>query len=119
MGNAIEAAQRADTILYAIRFSDPIEAYRPVRAAFLGAMKERGKSDLEHMARVTGGASYGVNKNETIGAIFAEIEDTLRNQYSIGYTPSRSSPDGKYHTIKLLTKDHRLVVETREGYFAK
>lgn len=119
IGTAIEFAQRADTILYSIRFSDPVQAYRPFRAAILSAAKERGKVELERMAKETGGVSFGVTREQSIDAIYSEIEETLRSQYSIGYTPSRAGPDGKYHKIKLVTKDQRLTVDARDGYFAK
>jgi VWFA-related protein len=115
---AIEFAQRADTIIYSIRFSDPVPI-GPLRAAFVASMKERGKLELERMAKETGGVSFGVAKKRPIDAIYAEIEEELRNQYSIGYTPSRSSPDGKFHKIKLTTRDNHLVVTTREGYYAQ
>jgi VWFA-related protein len=117
--SAVESAQRADTILYSIRFSDPVEAYRPIRAAVLAAAKERGKQELERMAKETGGVSYAVTKNQTIEAIYAEIENSLHNQYSIGYTPPRAAADGKYHKIKLTTNERRLIVDTRDGYYAK
>jgi VWFA-related protein len=119
METAIEFAQQADTILYSIRFSDPVAAYRPFRAAILEAAKEHGKSELERMAKETGGVSYEVRKDQTIEAIYAEIEDALRNQYSIGYTPPRQSPDGKFHKIKLISKDRSLHVTTRTGYYSK
>ena len=119
VGTAIEAAQRADTMIYSIRFSDPVRAYRPVRAAIMGAMKEHGKQELERMAEETGGISYGVSKDQTIEKSYAEIEEAPRNRYSFGYTPPRSTPDGKFHKIKLVAKDHNLIVETRKGYFAK
>jgi VWFA-related protein len=115
---AIEFAQRADTIIYSIRFSNPVPI-GPLRAAFVASMKERGKLELERMARETGGVSFGVTKNRPIDAIYSEIEEALRNQYSIGYTPSRSIPDGKFHRIKLTTRDNHLVVTTREGYYAQ
>ena len=117
--SAIEAAQRADTIIYSIRFSDPLEPYRPVRAAILAAAKERGKQELERMAKETGGVSYKVTKTNTIEAIYAKIEDSLRNQYSIGYTAPRATADGKYHKIKLATKDRHLIIDTRDGYYSK
>jgi VWFA-related protein len=117
--SAVESAQRADTILYSIRFSDPVEAYRPIRAAVLAAAKERGKQELERMAKETGGVSYAVTKNRNIEAIYTEIENSLRNQYSIGYTPPRAAADGKYHKIKLTTADRHLIVDTRDGYYAK
>jgi len=116
---AIESAQRADTILYSIRFSDPIAAYRPFRAAILEAAREHGKEGLERMARETGGVSYEVKKDRTIESIYSLIEEALRNQYSIGYTPPRQAPDGKFHKIKLIPKDRNLVVVTRTGYYSK
>lgn len=119
METAIESAQRADTLLYSIRLSGPIAAYRPFRAAIMEATKERGKADLHRMAEETGGVSYEVKKNQTVESIYAEIEEALRNQYSIGYTPPRPAPDGKYHRIKLIPKDHNLVVTTRAGYYSK
>jgi VWFA-related protein len=116
---AIEFAQRADTIIYAIRFSDPIPITGPVRAAVRAAAKERGKQELQRMARETGGVSFEVTKNHTIEAIYSQIEETLRNQYSMGYTPERQVGDGKYHKIKLTTRDHHLIVGTRDGYYAR
>jgi len=119
IGTAIEFAQRADTIIYSIRFSDHIAVYRPVRATILAAASERGKQGLHRMADETGGVSYEVSKSRSIEAIYSQIEDVLRNQYSIGYTPPRSQPDGKYHKIKLTTRDRHLTVHTRNGYYAK
>jgi VWFA-related protein len=119
VGTAIECAQRADTILYSIRFSDAVRAYRPVRAAFLSAAKEHGKLELERMAKQTGGESFGVTSKQSIDATYQEIEEALRSQYSAGYTPARTGPDGKYHRIKLVTKDKHLTVDASDGYFAK
>jgi VWFA-related protein len=119
METAIEFAQRADTIIYSVRFSDHINVYRPVKAAILAAASERGKKGLQRMAEETGGVSYEVTKEQPIEAIYSRIEDALRNQYSIGYTPGPSEGDGKYHQIKLTTKDRHLIVNTRDGYYAK
>ena len=70
------------------------------------------------MARETGGAAYEVTKAQTIETIYSQIEDDLRNQYSIGYTPQRPLGDGKYRKIRLTTKDRTLTVTTRDGYYA-
>jgi VWFA-related protein len=117
IGSAIEFAQRADTILYSIRFSDS-KFTRPIRAAVLAAAKEHGKQALHRMAEETGGISFEVTKKQSIEAIYAQIEDLLRNQYSIGYTPPRSDPDGKYHKLKLTTHDRQQIVHARDGYYA-
>lgn len=120
---AIEFAQRADTIIYSIRFSDPIKAYSPVRSAFQVVAKERGRDALTRMARETGGVSYEVSKDQGLESIYAQIEEALRNQYSIGYTPEpngrkQNGEDSGYRKIKLTTKDRGLTVNTREGYYA-
>jgi VWFA-related protein len=119
LADAIEFAQRADTILYAIRFSDPVTVKRPVRAMILESAKKKGESALERMAKETGGKSYEVTDTQSVTDIYTQIEDVLRSQYSIGYTPTRGAPDGKYHHLILTTKDKKLTVDTREGYFAK
>jgi VWFA-related protein len=116
---AIEFAQRADTILYSIRFSEPIGFRGPIRTAVRAAASEHGKQGLERMARETGGVSYEVTKTGTIEEIYSQIEDALRNQYSIGYTPDKPGADAKYHKIRLSTKDRHLIVNTREGYYTK
>jgi VWFA-related protein len=115
---AIEYAQRADTIIYPIRFSDPVPLSRPVIGAILKMASEHGKQGLHRMARETGGAYYEVTESHSIEEIYSQIEEALRNQYSIGYTPGRTHPDGKYHKIKLTTKDPNLAVNTRAGYYA-
>jgi VWFA-related protein len=119
IGTAIEFAQRADTILYSIRISDSVPIRGPIRTAILATAKERGKQELHRMARETGGAVFEVKNGQTLETIYAEIEDLLRSQYNIGYTPGRSAGDGKYHKIKLVTKDRHLIVDSRDGYFAK
>ena len=48
-----------------------------------------------------------------------KIEDALRNQYSIGYTPERPGVAGQYRKIKLTTKQPGLTVQTRDGYYWK
>jgi len=116
---AIEYAQRADTIIYPVRFSDPELFSRPVIGAILAIASQHGKQALHRMANETGGAYFEVTAAQSIEDIYAQIEEDLRNQYSIGYTPGRAKPDGKYHKIKLSTKDRHLIVNARAGYYAK
>jgi VWFA-related protein len=120
ISTAIEFAQRADTILYPIRFADSIKVYRPVRAAILAQASAHGKEGLARMARETGGASFEASRKLSIEPIYTQIEDLLRHQYSIGYTPERlEDAPGAYHKIVLTTRDRKLVVKTRDGYYTK
>jgi len=116
---AIEFAQLADTIIYPIRYSDSAPFSTPGIGLILAVASQRGKQGLHRMAQETGGAYFEVTENLSIEQIYAQIEEALRNQYSIGYTPGRTTSDGKYHKIKLTAKNPHLIVSTRAGYYAK
>ena len=76
-----------------------------------------GKKILQQISKETGGRLFEVSKKETVDKIYAEIEEELRNQYSIGYTPEKDSGPG-YHKIQLTTKNKDLVVQARDGYYS-
>ncbi len=77
-----------------------------------------GKKVLERMSRETGGRMFVVSKKETIGDIYKEIQDELRNQYNLGYTPDKAAAaNGDYHKIFLTTKNKDLKVQARDGYY--
>lgn len=134
LNEAIESAQRADTVVYSILFKDD-EGYgggypggmMGPRGPYGGGghhgggrypQQERpdGKKILEQISKATGGQLYQVSKKETVDKIYAEIEEELRNQYSIGYTPDKDTGAG-YHKIQLATKNKDLVVQARDGYY--
>jgi Ca-activated chloride channel family protein len=74
---------------------------------------------MQRLARETGGGYFAVSDENPIDKIYAQIEEELRNQYSIGYTPNRSDGDKQFRKITLTTKRQDLVVRTREGYYPK
>ena len=119
IGTAIEYAQRADTIIYSILFADRGKFYRPGRAAVLAISRQHGRNVMRRLARETGGAYFEISDSNPIEKAYAEIEDALRNQYSIGYTPQSTGQPGEYHKIKLTTKRPDLIVQTRDGYYSK
>ena len=75
-----------------------------------------GKKILEQISKETGGRMFKVSKKETVDAIYAEIEEDLRNQYSLAYTPDKGNTVG-YHKIHLVAKPKDLVVPARAGYY--
>lgn len=119
LGTAIEYAQRADTIVYSILFAEQPSPSRPFRSAVLAVGRARGRRVMRRLAMETGGAFFEVAKDSPIEKIYAQIEETLRNQYSLGYTPEPKGAAGQYRKIKLTTKRPGLIVQTRDGYFAK
>jgi VWFA-related protein len=127
--SCIEAAQRADTLVYSILFEDP-EAYqsRPMGGygrrgrmggpmPMPGAGHPDGKKVLEQISRETGGRFFKVTNKEPLSTIYAEINDDLRHQYSIGYTPDTPPDNRAFRHIHLTTKQKGLTVTTREGYY--
>ena len=53
-----------------------------------------------------------------LGSIFKEIQDEMRTQYSITYSPTNSVRDGGYRKLeyKLTNKDYK--IQARKGYYA-
>lgn len=108
---AIEYAQRADTLVYAIWFHE--RAVFPLQAAY----QSHGRRVMERLSRETGGRFFEVTKDQSIETIYSQIEEELRNQYSLGYTSDNPATDKQYRKIRLTTKHPGLIVQTRQGYY--
>ncbi len=84
--------------------------------------EDRGSMILKKLAKMTGGKAFFPRMNHELDDAVACIALELRRQYSIGYVPSNFKPDGKWRKIKLRIKPPpdlpRLMVRTREGYYA-
>jgi VWFA-related protein len=131
LATAIEVAQKADTIVYSILFKDD-EGFSGGRGGFGmgggpmgggrrgggGRMPEHvdGKKILEQISRETGGRLFEVSKKEPIDKIYAQIEEELRNQYSLGFPIAKDAIPG-YHKLSLTAKKRDLVVQARDGYY--
>lgn len=136
---AIETAQRADTMVYSIYFEGqeggdhhlgmgggwgghrrggwPGGGY-PGGGGRSGPTSEDGKKILERLSRETGGKMFAVSKKLPVEQIYRRIEDDLRNQYNLGYTPDRAADAGPdYRHIHVTAKSKDLTVQAREGYY--
>jgi VWFA-related protein len=86
-----------------------------------GSQGPDGKKVLQQIAQETGGRFYQVSHFHPIDKVFADIEEELRNQYNIGYTPDKPAEAGTYLHLHLTAKTKKkkdLVVQTRPGYYA-
>ncbi len=135
LSQAVEAAQRADTLVYSIYFTG--EEHQSPLGGFGGpgmgggrrggmgrypqpqAQRPDGKKILERISGETGGGFFEVTKKMPIDDIFDRISDELRNQYSIGYTSDSSDTGYAFRKITLTAKRKNLVVQTREGYYPR
>jgi VWFA-related protein len=127
IGQAIESAQRADTLVYSILFADEEEYYNPYPYGYgrrRGVPMPRypqstgpdGKKVLQQVSRETGGGFYAASKKESIDKIYAQIQDELRNQYSLGYTSDQPTGSG-YRKISVTVKQKGATVQARDGYY--
>ena len=110
---AVMAAQKADAVIYSIEYSDP-SAY----GGFGWGMGNAGAGALHYLSDDTGGHVYRVDRRNTLDVVFKELQEEMRSQYSIGYTPLNDAKDGGYRKldIKLANKD--LKAQARKGYYA-
>ena len=111
--DAIAAAQRSDAIIYGIYYADN-SAYG------FGGFSVGGASDgdLKKMAEETGGRVFHVDRKNSLDDVFKDLQEEMRSQYSLGYSPTNQARDGGFRKIEIKTgnKDHR--VQARKGYFA-
>jgi VWFA-related protein len=132
--SAVSTAQRADTAVYSILYKDD-EGYGWHQSGvgmggrmgggmgrhgrFPAQPRPDGKKILARISNETGGRLFEVSKKHSVDQIYSLIEEELRNQYSLGYTPERGgAPEGGYHKIQLTTKPKGLIVQSRDGYYA-
>ena len=143
LDEAIESAQRANTVVYSILFKDD-EAYgngggfgrAGISIPGMGGpgmgrggmgrgggrrvpeQHADGKKVLERISKETGGRMFEVSKKEPVDQIYTQIEEELRNQYSLGYTPDRgNAAEPGYHKIQVAARQKDLVVQARDGYY--
>jgi VWFA-related protein len=142
--DAVESAQRADTSVYAILFTDdeshdhgggygghnggwghggpggggPGGGGPGGGGRYPREERPDGKKVLERICTETGGQLFQVSKKLPIDQIYTQIEEELRNQYSLGYTPNPPNSGEGYHKIHLTTKQKDLIVQARDGYYS-
>ena len=114
---AVETAQRADALVYSIRFLDRgVFAFEVPASQGGSPVPREGRKALERIARETGGAFFDLTNAESLQKIYSRIEDELRNQYSLGFTPVKGRPG--YRKLRVSVKRKGLTVQARDGYYS-
>jgi len=131
----ISSAIRAETIAYAVRIADDESGFNrgfggpgmgrrggygggwPGGGRGGGMSRPDGRKILKQISSRTGGGYFEYSKKKTVGDIYSEIEQELRNQYSIGYTSDNTTGAG-FRKIQLTTKQKGLTIQARDGYYA-
>jgi VWFA-related protein len=103
--DAIEAAQRSDTVVHVLLVADN---------RFGGGNESAAKKLTDE----TGGRTIVVRTERKLEEAFDEISEELRSQYTIAYYSTNTLHDGTYRKIKLDATRKDLDVLTRRGYYA-
>jgi Ca-activated chloride channel family protein len=101
----IKECERAETIIYAISTN-----WTPSRG--------KGDAVLTQMAESTGGRVFFPPSVEEMSSSFKDIEEELRSQYALTYTPADFKYDGSFRSIYLYCNDRRFQARAKKGYFA-
>ena len=102
---AIDMAQRAEVVIYAISTN-------------VAPNKDRGDKVLERIAEATGGRTFFPFKIEDVANAFSDIKDELRSQYAVAYKPADFIADGRFRSIDIEPIKGKYHVRSRKGYYA-
>ena len=87
-----------------------------------GRSSKQGRQELDRLSIATGGAAYYPAGIDQIESVALDLARQIRQQYTIGYTPTNQVLDGTYRTIRVEADTDggsaRLSVRTRAGYRA-
>jgi Ca-activated chloride channel family protein len=105
--------KEADVMIYAIGIYD----------RYASAAEERlGPQLLSDITELTGGRAFTIDNPNDLGDVATKIGVELRNQYVLGYRPSKVVRDGKWRKIKVKLLPPKglppLKVYARTGYYA-
>ena len=106
LAEAVQEAQRTNTLIYTILFTDG------------GFGSDIGKRIMLRLAKETGGSYFEVSKKLSIDQVYAQIEEDLRSQYSIGYVSDRPAAISEFRKLQLTVKKPGLSVNSRDRYWA-
>ena len=101
---AIESAQRTDTVVHVLLVHDPGYSWRPDVA--------------KKLSDETGGRTIEVSSQKKMTEAFDQISEELRSQYTVGYYPTNTSKDGRFRKVHVETPGKEYKILTRKGYYA-
>ncbi len=112
VNEAIESALKTDTIIYAIGIGDSF--------SFDGV----DEGSVRKIAERTGGRAYFPRDETDLRSAFAQIQDELRSQYLVAYSPTNKAKDGSFRQLKIEVinpelRKQNLRLTYRQGYFAQ
>lgn len=134
LDQTMKQLRNTDTTIFAVGVAKPISNYIEMHGRMGGRATLdflQAENQLKTFAHMTGGMAWFPQFDGELPGIMREVAAFLRHQYSLSYTPSNQSQDGKYRKIKVELvapdgsplvvtdqkgKKQKYVVYAREGY---
>ncbi len=111
LATSIDAAQKADTLVYSILFSDS--------GFYSFGGGSNGRNVLQRLSKDSGGGFFEVSKKQSIDQIFDLIQNELRNQYNLGYVSDQPPRDFEFRKLQVKTSRKNMIVQARNRYYAE
>jgi Ca-activated chloride channel homolog len=111
MMDAIEAAQNANALLFAVRYTE-------VRDGRWNARNKYGMSVMARIARETGGTDFDA-REKGLADNFRQIGEQLRSSYELAYHSTNLQRDGTFHKIAIQVKRPGLTARAKTGYYPR
>ncbi len=111
MEDAIDAAQKADTIIHSIYYVDD-------KLYHASDWEGRpGRAVLREMSAQTGGRFFHVDRQLPLKKVFDQIQQEMRSQYALEFVSSNESKDGVYRHLQVFLREPGLTAQARKGYY--
>lgn len=106
--NTLQLLLTSNISVYAIAVDSPLDV-----------ITFQGKGRLTQYAAPTGGDVIAASKSQEIETLYAKLADEARNEYTLGFDPTKTVGRGNCHTLEVRVERPGLNVTTREGYCAE
>lgn len=108
---AIDAAVKNDVVIYSVGIGD----------AYTYGLEE---DTLRKLSERTGGRAYFPRDETELRVAFTQIQQELRSQYLVAYSPTKKIKDGSFRQLKIEVvnpelRKQNLRLTYRQGYFAR
>ena len=102
--DALKQTHLSDAVIYSLFY------YEPMYGSDEGALKR--------LSEDTGGRVFDVTKRGGLDKAFVQLQEEMRSQYALSYSPANDRKDGSFRRVEIKTKDQRLKVQARRGHYA-
>jgi Ca-activated chloride channel family protein len=111
MMTAVETAQNANVVIYAIRYTEK-------KHGKLTARNQYGMRVMDRIAKETGGMHIDAEKTDP-HTYFRQIAEELRTSYELAYYPTNATKDDTFRRVVIKAKRSGLTVRSKTGYYSR